>query len=307
MGAWGTGLYSSDFAADLRAVVAAVSRLPLDEEGLVEALCHAEKSAAENPVDEDHTRFWLVMADQFEKRGIFSARVRDVALAIIDGGKDVAMMQKLGMKPADLRRRAANLRELRARIVAQPMVSKPRRTLQRPEPYVFEPGGIYAYPTRGGDPINPYMSPQRFDRTKWAPDGFGLMFVIGRGRAFNYLAWYHAITSIEVVSSVPDRTKLVGELRWGLPIYGTCNRAHFRKLELAEIDIFTLDQGRLDHFFPHLAPGTVFAIKDISISNGMRIRSRDARPRRWRRPDGKLEVIVYPPPPTILDLMGTAA
>src|SRR5712672_555170 len=118
MGAWGTGLYSSDFAADLRAVVAVVSRLPLDEEGLIEAICDAEKSAAENPADEDHTIFWLVLADQFEKRGIFSARVRDMALAIIDGGKDAAMMQQFGMKPVDLRKRVANIGELRARIVA---------------------------------------------------------------------------------------------------------------------------------------------------------------------------------------------
>src|ERR1700746_1685999 len=101
MGAWGIGLYSGDFALDLRAVVAAVSRLPLDGEALVNAVCETEKSVAENPTDEDHAIFWLVLADQFEKRGIFSARARGMALAIIDGGKDAAMMQKLGMKPPE--------------------------------------------------------------------------------------------------------------------------------------------------------------------------------------------------------------
>src|SRR5262249_29332969 len=50
--------------------------------------------------------FWLVLADQFEKRGISSRRVRKTALDIIDGGKDAAMMQALGMKPADIRLRA---------------------------------------------------------------------------------------------------------------------------------------------------------------------------------------------------------
>ena len=57
MGAWGTGLYSGDFATDLRASVAAVSRLPLDDEALVDALCEAEGAAATNPADEDHTVF----------------------------------------------------------------------------------------------------------------------------------------------------------------------------------------------------------------------------------------------------------
>ena len=95
-------------------------------------------------------------------------------------------MQQLGMKPADLRKRAAKLGELRERIVAQPTASKARKTMRGPEPYVFEVGGVYCYPTRGGEMINPYMSPKYFDRSTWSPDGFGLMLVIGRGRALDY-------------------------------------------------------------------------------------------------------------------------
>jgi len=186
-------------------------------------------------------------------------------------------------------------------------MSKPRKTMKRPEPYVFDAGGVYIYPTRDGDTINPYMGPKYFNRTKWCPNGFGLMLVIGRGRAFDYLAWYQAVTSVEVVSSIPDRTNLIGEIRWRPPIYGTCSPAHFRKIELEEIGVFPIDQARLDHFFPHLAEGTSYAIQDISLANGMAITSPNIGPRRWRRPDGRLEVIVYPPPPTISELMGRAA
>ena len=64
MGAWGIGLYSGDFARDLKATISAVCRLPLDEESLVEAVCGSEASAAADPADEDHTIFWLVVADQ---------------------------------------------------------------------------------------------------------------------------------------------------------------------------------------------------------------------------------------------------
>src|SRR6266436_5869493 len=156
MGAWGTGLYSGDFAADLRAAIAAVARLPLDEERLVDAICEAERSAATNPADEDHTIFWLVPADQFEKRGIFSRRVRDMALAIINDRRDAAAMQALGMKPADTRKRAGKLAELRARLLAQPEFSRPRKTITEPEPYVFQLFGVYAYPTSAGKPLNPY-------------------------------------------------------------------------------------------------------------------------------------------------------
>jgi len=131
------------------------------------------------------------------------------------------------------------------------------------------------------------------------------MLVITRARAFDYLPWYHAATSLELVAAIPDRAKLLDEIRWGQPIYGTCNPAHFRKMELAEIGVFPIDRARIDHFFPHLAPGTVYAVQDISIVNAMEIPG-DQRPHRWRRPDGKLELIAYPPRPTIAELMGRA-
>src|SRR5260370_8384428 len=134
MGRWGPGVYSGDFARDLGPGVGAVTRLPLDEDALVAALCEAEKNAAENPADEDHTVFWLVAADQFEKRGIFSARARDMALAIIDGGKDAAMMQKLGMDPPGLRKRAKVLAAIRQRLVPHPTRSNPPNTPQSPTP-----------------------------------------------------------------------------------------------------------------------------------------------------------------------------
>jgi len=304
MGTWGTGLYSGDFAADLRAVIRAVARLPLDEDALVEAVCAAEKTAAENPADEDHAIFWLVLADQFEKRGIFSARARDTALAIIDGGRDAAMMEKLGMKPADLRKRAANLAELRARLLAQPTASKPRKTMTRPEPYVLEVGGVYAYPTLGGDTINPYLRPKHFDRAKWSPDGLGLMLVVARGSAFEFLPWYRGAISLAVVPAIPDRAKLVGEIRWSVPAYGAFHAAHFRKMELAAIGVFPLDPARVEHFYPHQGPGTVYAVNDISLANGMEITNKPDKGHHWRRPDGKLERIVYPPRPTLAELMG---
>ena len=82
MGAWGIGLYSGDFAMDLKTAISAVCRLPLDEEALVDAICGSQSSAAADPANEDHTIFWLVVADQFEKRVIFSKRVQQTALAV---------------------------------------------------------------------------------------------------------------------------------------------------------------------------------------------------------------------------------
>jgi hypothetical protein len=65
MGTWGAGLYSGDLAMDLRSTIGAVTRLPFEGDRLVEILCEAEPGAANNPEDEEHTVFWLVVADQF--------------------------------------------------------------------------------------------------------------------------------------------------------------------------------------------------------------------------------------------------
>src|SRR5262245_41081069 len=105
MGVWGTALYSGDFAMDLRATISAVVQLPFDTDRLVDILCETEPAAANNPADEDHTTFWLVLADQFAKRGITSNRTREKALEIIGADEDLAVLTKLGMKAADIRKR----------------------------------------------------------------------------------------------------------------------------------------------------------------------------------------------------------
>lgn len=115
MGAWGIGLYSSDFALDLRGSVKAVARLPFEPDRLLEFLCAAEPAAANNPEDSDYTIFWLTVADQFAKRGIDCARARDRALAIIADGADLAAMAALGMDEKSLVKRRAMLEQLRER------------------------------------------------------------------------------------------------------------------------------------------------------------------------------------------------
>ena len=128
------------------------------------------------------------------------------------------------------------------------------------------------------------------------------MLIVGYGRAFGYLAWYRAIVAAAAVAAIPDRETLVRDIRWPAPpTYGTCNPAHFRKIELVELGVFPADPARVDHFYPHPAPGTAYAASDISIANGMNIGKRTPR-HFWRRPDGKLEVIVYPPAPNLIEL-----
>ena len=143
MGAWGTGLYSGDFAMDLRGTIAAISRLPFDGDRLAEILCESEPGAAQDSSNEDHTVFWLVAADQFAKRGIDSPRVREMALTVIDNGSDIAAAQKLGMEPPDIHKRQRTLTELRDRLLAfAPDSAKRRKVLKNPQQFLFEVGDV---------------------------------------------------------------------------------------------------------------------------------------------------------------------
>ena len=131
MGVWGAGLYSSDFALDLRSTIAAVARLPFDGNGILDILIETEPTASNDPDHEDHTTFWLVVADQFARRAIENDLAREKARTIIDGGSDLAMWAKLGMQPSDLSKRQRILQQVRARITSSPAAHKNRAPFSR--------------------------------------------------------------------------------------------------------------------------------------------------------------------------------
>jgi hypothetical protein len=123
---------------------------------------------------------WSARLRACRSRGIFSARVRGTALAIIDGGKDVAMMQQLGMEPADPRKRAAKLAKLRALPCSAHDVETAQNHARARALCVRGGRRLRLSQARRRDDQS-HMSPRRFDRSIWSPDGFGLMLVIGRG------------------------------------------------------------------------------------------------------------------------------
>jgi hypothetical protein len=283
MGAWGTGLYSSDMAEDMRAVVKSVLRLPFDEDRIVGILRDCEGRAADDPNDEDHTTFWLVLADQFEKRGVAHAPTREKAIAIIDRGDDLAMMEKRGMKPADLRKRGTKLAELRARLAAAPRLSQPRATISAPEPYTLDIGVLYACPVRGSSCINPYFSKKDFERFPWSPDGWRQFIILDRGRAFDHLAWYQPLVCKKPVRQKPLLADAGADLWWELDTPKTCSQRIYDRMGIAAIGPLPIDLERARARFAKRRPGIVFlgwggrgaAVNDISIADSMNPSSHD--------------------------------
>ena len=276
MGVWGTGLYSADFAMDLRGTISAVARLPFDSDKLIDILCETEPSVAQNADDPDHTIFWLVVADQFAKRAIACDRVRDKALAIIDSGADIAMLEKLGMDPSGLRKRRRILEELRARITAPPPTSRPRVVLKKPQALLMDFGDVFLYPTFGGRCINPYFASRELDRLgtmtpSWKQDGWSAMVIVDCGRAFDFLSWYRPLTITMALVQKPALAELRGEVLWRLARAGTCSALHFKRMEFEKIGVLAIDKEKLRRAFPNMKPGTRQAIEDISIANGVSV------------------------------------
>ncbi|HKX17734.1 MAG TPA: hypothetical protein VJT33_06975 [bacterium] len=272
MGVWGTGLYSGDFAIDLRSTISAVARLPFDGDKLVDILCQTEPTAATNPDDADHTIFWLVVADQFAKRAIVCGRARDRALAMIESGADIAVHERLGMQPSDLRKRRKTLEEVRTRITAPLPSGSARSVLKKPQAFLMDVGDVFVYPTFGGRCRNAYFASKESDRlgTKappWTQNGWAAMVIVDRGRAFGFLSWYRPLTVSMATVQRPTLAALRADVLWRLARAGTCSAVHFGRMELEKIGNLAIDNDKLRRSFPDMRPGTSQAVENISIAN----------------------------------------
>ena len=269
MGSWGSSLYSGDFAADLRRTVAVVARLPFDAEKLVDLLVDAERESATNADDADHTVFWLVVADQLARRGVHSSRARETALDIIDSGRDLELMARLGMPEGDRRRRAQNLAELRARLLSP--VVKRGRMLQQPQPFLWEPGEVLVFPTSRGECINPYFRNKSLITGGWSHDGWGAAIVVERGRAFDFLAWYRPLVASSVEQEKPVIDTIVARRHWRLDRPGTASRLHIARMEIEGIGRLNVDPAKIHGRFAKLPTGVADAVNDVSIANRLRV------------------------------------
>lgn len=272
MGVWATGLYAGDFALDLRSTIGAVLKLPFDSARLLDVLCQSERAAADHSDDPDHTTFWLVVSDQFAKRGIESKRAREMALEIIDSDSDLAGLEKLGMQVSDLRKRKKVLEQVRQRIMAPTVCARPREVMKRPQPFLMQTGDVLIYPTFGGRCRNPYFVDQDKDRMgtaslPWQIDGWAAMVVVDFGRAFDFLAWYRPLVLASAVTEKPNFAMLQGGLIWRLAPPGTCSASHFKRMRIEKSGAIVLDQKKLATSFGELCPGTAAAVRDISIAN----------------------------------------
>lgn len=275
MGSWGAGLYADDFALDLRGDIAGIFRLPMAGDEILALLRAGAGGLAENPSDDEYTRFWLVLADQFQKRGIECAEVTRRAIDIIESGADIKTLVALGMTKSALRKRATMLNELRARLESGPAASK-RKVLKTPQKLIMRPGGLFAYPTSGGQPYNPYVPPEmqeQYDSLyQWKQDGWGALLILKAQLAHGYLAWYFPLVVRKQMTEKPTLASLQNE-QWTTGEPGTCSATHFKRMGMESIGEIAIRPDAVEQFACSDEYGAQAALLEASLANYMEVQS----------------------------------
>jgi hypothetical protein len=195
MGTWGPALFDDDNALDLKDTLKLICKVPLPGDRLLDALKGIYGDC--DPSDEEGALFWLVTADQFERRGIECQQATSTALSIIENGSDLKFAGEKGADEAFLRKRAVALAELAKRLKA-PRGFRPRLPPRKLPAMVVSTGEIHAFPTMNGYAWTPWRLDEQGPFT---PDGWGALVVLATGRAFDWLPWV-AVASLTVE---PDR------------------------------------------------------------------------------------------------------
>jgi len=273
MGVWGTGLYSGDFAMDLKGAIGSVTRLPFGGEELLAAIRSIEPHAADQPDDPDHGNFWLIVADQFHKRGIDCVEARDRAIAIIESGADLEAKRALGLDEKSLASRRKLLLDLRRRLDEPLPAVPPRKTLKNPQRLLYEVGDIYLYPTCRGEPRNPYNVDPAWEWVKrWQQDGWGAMLFVERGLFLDHLAWYRPLVAGAAFADPPTISELLAPRHWYVGLPGTLTKAREKQLKMRRIGHVAVDHDSFAACFPNLPSPRSAAISDITVSRGMNVR-----------------------------------
>ena len=185
MGAWGGKLYDSDFACDMRADIAGYMRAPISDE---EVLAKIEQAHGLGHDGEhvDGFDYWLVLADQLERRGMPNPDIFERAIGIIERGEDVRALEKLNAGPKTLAARRKDTAKILGRL-RNPRPAKKRRPVKAPQPFLFEVGEMIVWPTDRGNAFGPFLPDCRFE-----PDGWGCAIINGRGRDYDVFPYYIA-------------------------------------------------------------------------------------------------------------------
>lgn len=279
MGTWGSRIYASDVASDLKVTVSSLMRLPLDADDLIELLTDTEPSLGD-PESEDHTGCWFVVADQFYKYGVSHDPTLERVQKYVESGRDIEMMRRLGMSPSGLRAREKTLNTLVARISTPNPKPFRRRVLSKPQNQVAVPGEVLAFPLMRGRPPNPYF--KSWAEQRFTAEAYGAALVERTGHSYGFLAWTRLSMLGSTWTTIPTLDEcLDSQLTWAG--YGTFSRSHYVRMKVTSIATCGLSDAVDLLTAPENAPYRMsggpdyVTTNDISVSNIMAVPDADSR------------------------------
>lgn len=233
MGAWGGGLYDSDFGRDLKSVIKGVWRAPMSDDEMLAEIGAPDPAGPDDVEALDHM---LVLADQLERAGMPRRDVFDRAIAIIEKGEDLAALEALDAEKGVLTKRRKVHTELLERL-RNPRPAKARRPLAKPQPLLFELGEAIAWPTDKGDCINPYVPEDRLHLLGgFRQDGWGFGIVSDVGHLYGVLA-YHSVQALKWRQPERPSREEAASCARSEHHYGTMQQIHFDRLKIERLGI----------------------------------------------------------------------
>ena len=199
-----------------------------------EVLAAIWASHGEGAVEADALDYWLVLADQFERRGIRRQDVFERAIAIIDAGEDLSMLEELEAEPKTIAERRKETTNLAERL-RDPRPAKPRRPLKKPQPLLLEPGEALTWPTDRGDSINPYVPEESLWKLGgFTQDGWGFGIVTEAGHQFHVLAYY-AVQVLKWRRAERPSPELAVHCPRSAYHYGTISKLHLKRARVERL------------------------------------------------------------------------
>ena len=241
MGAWGEGIYDDDEALDLRDTIRLLSKIPLSGDAIVDILLN-EFEHGENLDDDGCPTFWIVVADQFEKKGISCPRAFELAIRAIETGADINDLQSRGMEDKGL----VNREKITANLLPRLQLPRDKKRSQGKNPMrnCAQAGQIYTFPTMGGTGFNAWFP--SWERSGFQPDGWGALVIVETGLVFDwypYCSYSALVVRANRKPSLEDALNSKTMFRDGVA-YCLPRPSHFKKMQMELLGTFDVDQAK---------------------------------------------------------------
>lgn len=233
MGSWGTGLYQDDEADDLKDTIKLLSKMPANGEKIIDILLDMSEHGGDIK-SEGGPLFWLVVADQFAKKGIVSELAVSKARDIIDSEIDLNDLKARGLDETGIKSRKKVYEKILLNI-ENPKSPDKRKVAKNPPRMIADIGDVYAFPAMNGTGFNAYYSD--WEEASFIPDGWGALLIVDGGRAFDWFPWL-AYTSLSVNPYIKPTFEAVMVAETIHPqgvAYCAPKLLHFKKMQFEKI------------------------------------------------------------------------